>query len=121
VLEAMRGDLTDVIAPDLRSPDATRRAGAAMLYLAHLSALDRLGAALAAADDDDLAEVLGHRPAPGAARAHDLATAVANGEPSAEVLRYFWRNGLRQAALWPPVASRALGVPTQVPRVPPAG
>jgi tRNA (cmo5U34)-methyltransferase len=115
VLEAMRGDLIDVIAPDLRSPDARRRAGAAMLYLAHLSALDRLGPALAAADDDDLAEVLGRRPGRGPAREHDLAAAVADGEPSAEVLGYFWRHGLRQAALWPPVASRALGVPTPVP------
>jgi aminoglycoside phosphotransferase (APT) family kinase protein len=120
VVEALRGDLTDVIAPDLRSPDAIRRAGGAMLYLAHLSALDRLGPALAAADDEDLAEVLGRPAAQGAAREHDLMEVVAGGEPSAEVLRYFWRNGLRQAALWPPVASRALGVPTPVPRPSPA-
>jgi aminoglycoside phosphotransferase (APT) family kinase protein len=115
VLRAMWGDLTDVIAPDLRSPDARRRAGGAMLYLAHLSALDRLGPTLAAADDDDLAEVLGRRPSTGPARERDLAAAIAGGEPSVEVLRYFWRNGVRQAALWPPVVTRALGAPTLVP------
>jgi len=119
VLNVMRGDLTDVIAPDLRSSNAKRRANGASLYLAHLSALDRLGPTLAAADDDEVANILGRRPTGGTAREDDLMAAVADGESSREVLRYFWRSGLRLAALWPTVAPRALAPPTPVPDLSP--
>ena len=120
VLAALAADLTEVILPGVESPEAQRRARAALLYVSHLMALDRLGPALAEAELDDLAEVLGHRPATAAEGHAELAASIRDAvEPLTwpeDLLGYFWRAGHRQIALWPLAAPKALSPATPIPR-----
>ena len=120
VLAALAADLTEVILPGVESPEAQRRARAALLYVSHLMALDRLGPALAEAELDDLAEVLGHRPATAAEGHAELAASIREAiEPpdlaGPDLLGYFWRAGHRQIALWPLAAPKALSPATSIP------
>jgi hypothetical protein len=116
VLDVLGADLTQVILPAVTSPEATRRGRAVLLYLSHLGALDRYGLELAEAELDDLAALLGARPA-SVELGHDaLKVAVSSAaEPALEALSYFWWAGHRQVTLWPPVAARAFALPTTIP------
>ncbi len=109
-----------MILPGVESPEAQRRARAALLYVSHLMALDRLGPALAEAELDDLAEVLGHRPVSAAEGHAELAGSIRDAvAPSdlagPDLLGYFWRAGHRQIALWPLAAPKALSPATPIP------
>lgn len=121
VIAALGADLSDVIAPAVAGSEARRRLGAAQIYLSHLEALDRLGGSLAIAEAGDVAATLGHEPVGPAAAQRELAELAARPDlgsgAQAGLLRYFWRHGLRQVAVWPTVASRALTEPTPVPSV----
>ncbi len=116
VIEALRADLADVIAPAVTTAEVARRVGAALLYTSHLAADDRLGPTLRAADVDDIEAVTGARPDGPAAAERAIAAAARGTETSVETLvGYFWRAGHRQVAVWPLVAERALREPTTIP------
>lgn len=121
VIAALGADLSDVIAPAVTDTEALRRLGAAQVYLSHLEALDRFGGALAEADAGDVAATLGHEPASRAAAQRELAELASGRDLSAgsqaALLGYFWRHGLREVAVWPTAATRALSEPTPVPTV----
>jgi aminoglycoside phosphotransferase (APT) family kinase protein len=111
VIEALSTDLRDVVAPHVTDPEALRRATGAQVYCAHLAAVDALGPALAVAEAEDLEETWGGDGDP----AKVLAERVRSGDTSAELLRYLWRHGVRQAALWPSVAARIDRPATPIP------
>jgi hypothetical protein len=121
VLAALGADLRDVIAPSVIDAEARRRLGAVQIYLSHLEALDRLGHGLAEAEAADVSGTLGHDAPSPAAAVRDLAERSADPllDHAAEValLLYFWRHGLRQVAVWPIVAPRALPALTPVPEL----
>lgn len=115
VLDALASDLENVVAPALQDPEAKRRLVGATMYLSHLRSSDAVGAAIAAADLDDLAGVVGRRPdAPDGGLTHAGAELIGSSSDT-QVLPYFWRNGLRQLSLWPQSGTRALAPVTAVP------
>ena len=62
VLAALRDDLREVIGPAVESSEGRRRLMAAEIYLAHLDAVDRLGARVAEEEAADVAATLGRTP-----------------------------------------------------------
>lgn len=109
VIETLLSSLTQVVMPALAGEKAAAdRANGMMMLLVHLQASDKVGAEVRAAELDDLAGLLGDRPATerdGLGALDDRLRA----EPgaSAEVLRYLGRRARRQLPLWPLVAGLA--------------
>jgi hypothetical protein len=112
VIDTIGRDIARVIAPAVHEPEARRRIDASTFYLSHLAAMDRHGATLARAELDDLAEVLGGRPRSSDEGRRDLAELARRGSARPDLLAFFWRDGARQVAAWPLVASRAFTEPT---------
>ena len=116
VIEALRSDLADVIAPAATTPEVRRRVAASLQYVSHLAADDRVGPTLRRLELDDIESVIGTRPADQTEGARALARAARSTSTSVEdLLGYFWRAGHRQAALWPMSEQRSLAEPTAIP------
>jgi aminoglycoside phosphotransferase (APT) family kinase protein len=116
VIQALDADLRDVIGPAVQSTEGRRRLVATMLYLSHLTEVDRIGAAVWALGLDDVEQLTGRRPRDVADGQRLVAELMKSPEPPwAEAIDYFWRDAHRQLALWPLVAPRALTEPTPVP------
>jgi aminoglycoside phosphotransferase (APT) family kinase protein len=113
IIDTLASDLTTVVIPAVTEPEARRRLAAAELYLSHLKAHDALGRFADEQDRADLSSTIGRPVTPtGTSLGQRGAELVAAGSDAAP---YFWRSGLRQAALWPPVAARATAPPTPIP------
>jgi DNA-binding transcriptional ArsR family regulator len=102
VLDIVLSEINDVVTPALSEPSVVARVMAMSVLVMHLQTEERLGAALDEAELDDLAELLGERPATvteGLA-ALDALVATAGPERDEELVRYFARTGDREAARW---------------------
>ena len=89
--------------------DATRRTAE------YLRRADRMGPALEAADLDDVAELLGHRPESWQRADHELEDLVLEADPDldAVLVSYFHRRMLRQEALIDPIMRELRGATVQ--------
>jgi aminoglycoside phosphotransferase (APT) family kinase protein len=102
-------DLGSVLLPELQTVAARSRAMGMALLLMHLKTADTLGAPVDAAELDDLAEVLGDRPASveDGWRQLDSVVQTAGPERYPELIGFFSRHADRQVALWPIIAGLA--------------
>ena len=102
VLDIVCSELNDVVCPALSEPSVIARVMAMTVLVMRLQTEELIGAALDEAELDDLAELLGERPATvteGLAALDTLVT-VAGPERDEDLVRYFARNGDREAARW---------------------
>jgi hypothetical protein len=97
LLENLRGEQL----PAQRDPFLNARLELAIRLAQHLRHAERLGPAFAAAELDDLGELLGRRPASPAEgqRALDRGVREWGSRREAELVRYFHRHALREEAL----------------------
>lgn len=109
VLDIVSTDLGSVLLPELQTVAARSRAMGMALLLMHLKTADTLGAPVDAAELDDLAEVLGDRPASveDGWRQLDSVVQTAGPERYPELIGFFSRHADRQVALWPIIAGLA--------------
>ena len=118
VIAALGSDLFEVVAPAVQTPEARRRLGAAMLYLSHLDAVDRLGAELWAAELDDVEQLVGRRPTSIEDASALVAELVRQPDlPWDDAVQFFWRSAHRQVALWPLAAPTAFAPATPIPQL----
>jgi aminoglycoside phosphotransferase (APT) family kinase protein len=110
VLDTMRQDLTEVIAPAIEDPLARQRAAAMAGYLSHLEKVNEIGAQTMEANAADLAQLLGNQR-PGrddASKICEQVDQLAEETPEG-ALKCLARVGDRTARLWPEITGRAAG------------
>jgi len=105
VADTVLNDLVRVVIPAVTDPAVTARAGGMAMLLAHVSTAQRLGPAIEAAELEDLATVLGKRPATVAEGAAALDAFVREHGAGEALIPYLSRRGERSLATWPAAAS----------------
>lgn len=101
--EVMQADLQEYVLPALGHDEvALRRAAATLNILVYLANDERYGRALADAEAEDAASLLGRRPDPPEEREErlDALAAGAGPEREADLLAYLARRSQRDMALW---------------------
>lgn len=103
VVDTLLNDFIAVVMPAFEAPSAIRRVQGMLSLLTHLRLAQQLQPSLDAAECDDMAGVLGRRPASvedGLAELDRLVTESGDAR-APELIRYFGRQSARKMALWP--------------------
>lgn len=109
ILDALANDLGTVLLPELQTPAARSRVMGMSLLLTHLQAAAVRAARFEQADLDDLAQLLGNRPAdlPEGQRALGELVDASSPDDIGALLAYFSAHADREVALWPVLAGLA--------------